>query len=161
MLAPNQTAMSAKLRHQARRACDRSGHFQKPLAVPVGDTFLRILGETGVLGAVRNVGPWRRVIGHDLDVLHGPRQWRVDGRSERVDPVFPARIPYPERASALRAEMPARLGYLLALALAFRESRAIDGDALFAVDLERLRCAHDVDGIAAAACRLATDRAIA
>src|SRR3546814_7818004 len=71
----------------------------------------------------------------------------------------PARIVEIEGRAAVLAEMP--LGRADAARIACRPARMIDAHVLLALHLQGCGLAGKVDGVAAAARRLATDRAVA
>src|SRR4029078_8022324 len=125
---------------------------------PVSDRRARVLREALVARSLWHSDPGRLRIKENVLALLRRRQLGVDRRSERIDPFLPARIPDPQRARATLAEVPSsgRAGLC-----ARRELRAIDAEVSPALDLQRVREAHEVDHVAATAAGLAADRAVA
>src|SRR5688572_18425035 len=79
---------------------------QPPLAVPVDDGFIGILAKAAVaLALLRQPAPARLRVEKDVLIRRRQRKFRVDRRGERIDPLGPSPVPYPERAAAVRAEM--------------------------------------------------------
>jgi len=95
-----------------------------------------------------------------MRMLRRNRQVAVDGRGERMHQVRPARVPQPQCATTKAAEMPAPFADARS-AVRIGQPRPIDAEMFTPIDLERAIVATQIDGEAAATCRLAADRAIA
>jgi len=111
------------------------------------------------LGVGRQTHPGGLGVQHDEHRLRRRRQRRVDGGGERVHQLRPARIGNVEGGAAMHAEVPLAGAY--ALGVLGRAARVIDADVLGALHRQGCRIAGEIDGIAAAARRLAADRAVA
>src|SRR5262249_23172744 len=114
---------------------DALRHLEQARAMPVGNALRRIRGEVRMPRTAGDLHPRHSEVEHYFDFIHRLGQGRIDRRGERVDPLGPLRIPRPERAAALLAEVPPRCRELLALALA--EARTVHAHVLLALELER------------------------
>ena len=126
--------------------------------------MLGIFVEAGVVRPDRRHHPGRLVVQHQVHAGRRHRQLAVDRRGERVHEVGPARVEQPERAGAMTAEIALGRGSSAAGRRRRRPApRSGPGRwrARRARDVQRVRRAHQVDRIAAAARGLAADRAVA
>src|SRR2546421_8557936 len=103
-------------------------HVEATLLVPVGDAFLGVLAEVRMSRASRDLRPRRRVVEHDFHFLRGLGKLGVDGGRERIHPLGPAWIVYPQRARALRTELALRRREGCALGALFLHPGAIRRD---------------------------------
>src|SRR5262249_20652506 len=92
---------------------------------------------------------------------HGrDRKRYIDGRGEGMHEVGPLGVVQPQGGAALAAEIAlARADHAVA-AIVIADLGAIDANGLATLHRERAHVAHDVDGEAAAARRLAADAAV-
>src|SRR5690606_12623265 len=92
-------------------------------------------------------------------MLRRHRQFGVDSRGERVDQLRPLRVVQPEPAAASTAEVPlAAAG--LDTAVGLFDPRVVHRNRFAPADLQATGVAAQIDGVAATALGLATDRAI-
>src|SRR5690606_31146961 len=105
--------------------------------------------------------PTRLRARHEMRVLGRPGQFRVDGGRKGMHQFRPARIPEPKRAAAVATEVSLAGADSHIARRRIVQPRPIDRQVLPAGDPEGLVPGAEVDGIAATAGRLSTDRAIA
>src|SRR5690242_1566486 len=96
--------------------------------VPFGDAFLGIALELLVAFAEAGLDPRRLELQHQMRALRRLRQLGVDRRREGMDQLRPARIPKPQGAAALAAEIPLPAALPGAFVLGIAHLRAIDAD---------------------------------
>jgi hypothetical protein len=139
----------------------RSGDPEFSFQMPLLQGLARIEFELGVASLDLRPNPRRPETQHHVDRRGRGGQLAIDRRGEGMDEFRPLRGKEPERRGAMRAEA-ALAGRQLARPILPLNLRSEDFDgAVGILDFERRRLRAQVDGVAPAASRLATDRAIA